>query len=255
MKKNQWKYLVTAVLLVAGVYSCQGSEEESVEDLQEGLKELEEELVAPPMWQEVRDGRYFSVELPMHMYPWDSLNADASLQYGYAGKVEEVTREHYVIVMIEDKDSIAKKEEQLNLHLDLDLKLHNELCLENMGVDFDKFEFLTSDPEPQTTNGLTYMVNEMRGEKGSVHIYYRLAVYEGERAFYQLLTWCLESQQEVCEEDMSHMIESFKELDEDQIMEHEGHNHEGHNHDDHNHDDHNHDGHNHDDHNHNHETH
>jgi len=227
MKINRWKFHVLALVMVGAMYSCQGAEEEGLEDLQEGLEEFEDEWV-DSKWKEDGDGNFFSLELPTRMYPREDLNPEASLQYGYVEDVGGEVMEHYVIVMLEDKDSIANKEEELNLHLHLDILSYNDICLENMGGGLDTFEILTPDPEPDVSNGMDYVINEMRGSMGDVYIYYRLAVFEGERAFYQVLTWCIENQREEFEEDMAHIIESFQEFEGRSGEDHAGHDHSDH---------------------------
>jgi hypothetical protein len=205
-----------AFLFAAGVVvACSGSDEETDldNDFSESLDSLEEELTER-LWNTDGDEEYFELELPYRMFPREDLNSDASLQYGYVQDIGGEVLEHYVIVMVEPMDSVAKHEQELDLHLDFDIESYNDLCLENMGGNMDTFEITTNDPVTNIVNGMECKINDMRGSKGDVSIYYRLGVYVGKRGYYQVLTWCIESQTEEFEDDMEKILASMKELEE-----------------------------------------
>ena len=84
-----------------------------------------------------------------------------------------------------------------------------------MGSD-NGFENLTTEPVVEDLHGLGCVRNELSrkliGNNGEVLLYYQMAIVEGENAFYQILTWCIDSQREDFEYEMEKIINSFKEI-------------------------------------------
>lgn len=160
----------------------------------------------------------FSVNLPAEMMNKYELNEDASLQYSDVHMEDQEdgsTMEfvHYVLVLMEDKDEIKANHADIGL----DLKAYNTLVIENFEeVHGDSFEILKIDSTTQDLNQLKSIKTEANlishEYTGDFKMYYKIAVLEGQNAYYQLFTWCLEEQRPTYETKMEAIILSFKEL-------------------------------------------
>ncbi len=194
--------------------SCKpvSEDQETVEDLNDAIDSLDVELINP-LWKSETDDDFFKIELPGRMYSRDDLNDEASLQYGYVQDMGNQVLEHYVVVLLEPKDSIRQEEKEHRLNLDFDVYSYNDFSVEGISGGLDSFVVFNPKPRARVINGMDCIINELRGNMGDVGIYYELAVFEGERAFYQVLTWCIESQKQEFVDDMEKIISSFKELE------------------------------------------
>lgn len=207
----KWKsvclFAMTGFLMIA----CNGSNsnEESLTDALEKLNEKLDEASGPETeWQTILDHPAFSVDLPMRMKFESSLNPDADLQYAYVEETDFGTKEHYVIVLIQYKDSIPDYDDE---SAEFSIEEFGNRASSDLGNSLDEYEIFTAEPEVEDVNGLECMRYEMSGGMGDVKIYYQMAVYKGDKAFYQLVTWTLQNQKEEFKGEMDRMISSFKE--------------------------------------------
>lgn len=188
---------------------CKGS----VDNVQQPLGIEDKGVVTVLGSQENQD--YFSITIPQRMRTMEELNSDALLQFGYVEEVNSPTDptffyEHFLVVLMETKAEIAGY--SVELHPEL-LSYHDH-ALELLRADREEFKVVEKEREAQQLNNLRVVQSEAicpnYNETDTGH--YFLAVFEGEKAFYQVLTWCPESQVAVFAPEINQFIRSFKEL-------------------------------------------
>jgi hypothetical protein len=196
-------------ILSLGFFACGSSEADTAKnDLTEALNELNEtDNSTSADWKTLNDNSYFSIQVPAHMAVESSLNAEASLQYAYVEQVGDAVKEHYMIVLMETHEEI----ESYDLDTEFDAASYGELSAENLGTGLDAYTIVTKNPEVKEVNGMDCVRYEMEGAMGDVEVYYELGVFEGEHAFYQVLTWTILDQKPEFKSDMDKIINSFKE--------------------------------------------
>ena len=116
-------------------------------------------------------------------------------------------KEFYLMVSIETHKQIKS----YGFSKDFNLDSYNKAVLSNVTENLDHFELLESDKENTDINQMKYRVSNIFGSLGAVNIFYKLAIFEGKKAFYQILTWTLDYQRSEFEEDMDKIIGSFNE--------------------------------------------
>lgn len=162
----------------------------------------------PKEWLTVEADSLFQIDLPINMSEKKDLNADASLEYAYMEKVAGIVKEHYVIVMTDTKKEI----ESYNLSVEFDAMSFSQAALESVVEGYDTYEILTTEPLIETINEMDCVIYEIEAALGDVKTYHMLAVFEGELAFYQILTWTLLDQKTEFKGKMTQMINSFTEI-------------------------------------------
>jgi hypothetical protein len=108
---------------------------------------------------------------------------------------------------METKEEIAS----YGLDMEFDAMSYRDISVAALAEGLDNYEVLTTEPEVEKVNGMDCVKNEMRGSLGEINVLYKLGVFEGEKAFYQVLTWCIEEQKATFASDMDKIIESFEE--------------------------------------------
>ncbi|MBI3136759.1 MAG: hypothetical protein HYZ14_18945 [Bacteroidetes bacterium] len=202
--------LTALAMLSLGFFACGSSEADKAQDeLTDALNELNEELntSSSTSWKTINDNSYFSIDIPDHMKVETTLNAEASLQYAYVEQVGTKVKEHYMIVLMETHEEIDSYE----LETEFDAASYGALSAENLGTGLDEYTIMTENPEVKEVNGMDCVRYEMEGAMGDVQVYYELGVFEGEHAFYQVLTWTILDQKPEFKADMDKIITSFKE--------------------------------------------
>lgn len=210
------RYLKTLIIAAPFLfYNCVGvesTEEHPVENEMDQLNELMDEMADDP----VPESADFALEVPERMMVMTELNPEADAQYGYVEEVvddngESKVLENYLIVMMETKEEMA----EYDVQLDWDAMSYRDNVIESLRDGVDKFIVETENPVIEEVNGMDCVKNEMIGtletRNGSIDLFYKLGVFEGEKAFYQVLTWCVGDQREQFEADMDRMINSFEE--------------------------------------------
>ncbi len=203
--------LSAIALLSMGFFACGGGA--TGEDAETMADDVEQSLDGTDMssnsteWMTNSDNEYFTVKVPKRMEAMRDLNAEASVQYGYVKEEGNQVKEHYLIVLMETKEEIAS----YGLDMEFDAMSYRDISVEALEGGLDTYEVLTKEPEIEKVNGMQCVKNEMRGELGDINVFYKLGVFEGENAFYQVLTWCIEEQKGEFGKDMDKIIESFKE--------------------------------------------
>lgn len=203
------RYSVFA-LLTFGLFSCSSSEaSDEGNNLEDALNELNETLESTGTNKSFRtvDDEYFTIDIPASMKPEYQLNPDAEIQYSYTEDMEYYVKEHYVIVMQETHEEIST----YDLGVEFDALSYGAVSVDHLGGGLDEYTILTTNPEVKKLNGMDCVRYEMEGSMGEVKVYYQLAVFMGEKAFYQVLTWTIQDQKPEFIDDMNKIIESFKE--------------------------------------------
>lgn len=198
-----------AGLMFLALAACGSSEsDDSKKELTDALNEMNKELESTDGdWRTISTNSYFDVDIPSKMTISTELNDEASVQYEYVQEVAGTVKELYMIVIMETKEEI----ETYELDMEFDALSYGDLSVANLEGGLDTYEVLTKNPEIESINGLDCAKYEMSGSLGAVGVYYKLGVFEGENAFYQVLTWTLEDQKSEFKGDMEKMINSFKE--------------------------------------------
>ncbi|MBK7129747.1 MAG: hypothetical protein IPM74_05430 [Crocinitomicaceae bacterium] len=154
-----------------------------------------------------KNSGFYEIDIPEHMEITSELNDEASTQYEWVSAEGSVTKEHYVIVLMETKEEIAS----YGLEGMFDALSYSELSVESIGSGLIEYNILTKAPKIEKINGMDCVRYQMDGSNGVVGVYYELGVFEGEKAFYQVLTWTIKDQKDEFKPQMDHIINSFKE--------------------------------------------
>lgn len=159
---------------------------------------------------------FFEIAVPAPMQEMDELNPTAIAQYGYVEEIaidslSSIVKEHYLIVLMELKSAIEGYPVQREIDA---MSYRNDAMNALLGAG-NGFQNLTPEPEIEQLHDLDCVRNELSrtiyGNNGEILLYYQLAIVEGENAFYQILTWCIDSQRQDFEYEMEKIINSFKE--------------------------------------------
>lgn len=231
MPKN---LLPLSLLFFVGFVSCSAEpEKKSEEDLNSTLEQLTEDI-AGPVWEMKSDGQLFEMEIPFQMEQMDELNPIASLEYGYTESLGGEVKENYVIVIPHLRSELEAETPDFHYNVEN----YSALSITTLMQDKSSYEII-NDVAQEEINGMPAMVHEIEAsiqvsDSLSVDAYYMLGVYEGVDAFYQVLLWTVQSQKDDFRSDMRHMIYSFRELGDHDIVHDHGQEdsdgHEGHNH-------------------------
>jgi len=158
-------------------------------------------------WKTDKSTGFYEIDIPERMEVMDDLNPDATSQFGYIKEEGDAAKEHYVIVLMETKEEIAT----YDLGFELDAMSYSELALQALEGGLDSYEVLTKNAKVEKVNGMDCVKNEISGSIGDVNVFYKLGLFEGEKAFYQVLTWTIEDQKDEFGPHMDKIINSFKE--------------------------------------------
>ncbi len=186
--------------------ACNGSSADELNVLEDDT--TNNAIDQPKEWFTVEADSLFQIDLPVNMIEKKDLNEDASVEYAYIEKISGVVKEHYVIVMTDTKKEI----ESYNLSVDFDAMSFSQAALESVVEGYDTYEILTAEPVIETINEMDCVIYEIEATLGDVSTYHMLAVFEGEMAFYQVLTWTLSDQKTEFKDKMTQLIHSFSEL-------------------------------------------
>ena len=88
-------------------------------------------------------------------------------------------------------------------------KVNNRTAV-NLDLILEDFEIINSQPKPVLINGIAAIKNEFKGRLGAYKVYYKMAIYETETDFYQLLIWCMQKHSDKHKTEMEGIIQSFE---------------------------------------------
>lgn len=163
--------------------------------------------------------RFIDISIPDPMQPIEHLNPDAIAQYAYIAELygengDTTILEHYLVVVMHEKSSISGYPDSLNLDA---MKYRNDVFnnLANAPT-MERLTLLTKEPVIEKINNQDCVRNEftalIKTQNNPVELYYKLAIFEAEKGFYQVMTWCPKSQKNTFQKDMDLIIDSFKEI-------------------------------------------
>lgn len=158
-------------------------------------------------WKTDNTSGFYEIDVPEHMEVTNELNDEATSQFEWVHEEGGTLKEHYLIVLMETKEEI----ESYDLGFDLDALTYAELSIQNLQGGLDTYNVITKEPKIETVNGMDCVKYEMEGAFLDVSVFYKLGVFEGEKAFYQVLTWTLKDQKDEFAPQMDKIIASFKE--------------------------------------------
>jgi hypothetical protein len=144
--------------------------------------------------------------VPAFMYEMPDLNDEADITYGYVEKVGEEVEELYVITLFETKKEIKS----YKLGFEFDALTYWELAAESLVDGLTDVEVVNKNLQIQDLDGKKFVQSEIRAKFEDLGVVYNLAVYESKKAFYQVLTWTIESQHKKFKETMNTIVKSLK---------------------------------------------
>lgn len=148
----------------------------------------------------------FSLDIPLILTQSTSLHDEASLQY------QNLQQELYVLAIEEPKNEIHDmiQQEEALANFTPDFEGYARLITENMDlrVRLDN----VSELKDTIINGHKAKTQTMESEIDGNKAYYWIGIFEGDKNYYQVITWTLLAKKELHLPKMKHMIYSFKEI-------------------------------------------
>jgi hypothetical protein len=145
-----------------------------------------------------------SVDVPDYMSPQDLENPEASFEYG------NIFKEHYLMMMIETKAEIAS----YNLGYEFTLEDYADLTVEGLSETIMNADIVKDNETPNNLNGMpfySYNVNGLLAEV-NMRIYYYISVFESDKSFYVVYSWCPAKDKNTYKPDMIEIANSMKEI-------------------------------------------
>jgi hypothetical protein len=148
----------------------------------------------------------YSIVLPKFLSKSNTLNNEASLQY------QNLLREFYVIVIDETKDEVhevVNNDDNL-FHISTDFDGYKRLITENtnLTINFDQINV----GKTKQVNNMPAHIQSMEGEIEGHKIFYKLALIEGKKHYYQIFVWTLYNNKNEYSDLMEGIINSFEEI-------------------------------------------
>lgn len=156
--------------------------------------------------QEVTIGNRYKLSVPSFLSESNELNDDASLQY------QNIWKEFYVITIDESKEEFVEAIEGNGLSglYNTDLEGYSQLILGffKEGIEGAKQSKMID----TTVNSLQAKLTAFEGRVEGIDVYYLMGMYEGEKGFYQVLTWTLKEKKDEYKSQMEKIVYSLKEI-------------------------------------------
>jgi hypothetical protein len=164
--------------------------------------------------QTIAVGEAFKVNIPNYFVEMWDVNPKADVQYGYISKEQDSAStdfedEIYVTIMILPKSELVETFADSGR---ITLNKVNNRTVVNLELILDDFEAVNKTPKPLMINGVNAIRNEFKGRLGAYEVFYKMAIFETESDFYQLLTWCMEKHANKHKAEMDAMINSFESI-------------------------------------------
>jgi hypothetical protein len=174
-------------------------------DLNATLENLEGEI-GEPMWA-YKSANDFEIEIPSLMEEKKNLNPTAEIQYGYTERMENEIKENYIIVLMDEFETAPA---------DGTILKYAEASLDTLMAGKESFDLL-NEPKVEDVNGISMVAQEvnatiMMSDTSVLDIFYVMGVYQGKKAYYQVVSWTIANQRDDFAKDMRRMVYSFKEL-------------------------------------------
>jgi hypothetical protein len=148
----------------------------------------------------------YSIEIPLMLTQATSLHDEASLQY------QNLQQELYVLAIEEPKNEIHDMihQEEALTNFTPDFEGYAKLITENMDLRV-RLDHVT-ELKDTIINGHKAKLQTMESEIDGNKAYYWIGIFEGDKNYYQVITWTLLAKKELHQSKMEHMIYSFKEI-------------------------------------------
>lgn len=147
----------------------------------------------------------FEIDLPKFLSKTQHIHNDATLQY------TDSEQEFFCIVIEEPNEefiALVSLEQDSTLGITPDFRGYTYILKENVKRNIQNLEILSESEDDLNGSNAQFMT--LRGEAQGVPIFYKLAYVEGPKHYYQIATWSSIDKQEVYEETMENIIESFR---------------------------------------------
>ncbi|MFY8010322.1 MAG: hypothetical protein ACOVNW_11500 [Flavobacterium sp.] len=146
----------------------------------------------------------YSLDIPDSFEKVDNLNDDASLQYQNAFK------EFYVIVMDEPKETFDTAVITNDVDMTPDLEGYFKAIQFNLKNAVKNIKIF--DQKNTEINGRAAKIFSVTGNVEGYAIFYRCAIIQGKKHYYQIMLWTEQKKGESYVQTMNQSINSFKEL-------------------------------------------
>lgn len=153
----------------------------------------------------------YTLKLPNYFIEMSDLNPNAILQYGFIEKLNDSETgdedEFFVTVDVLDKSDLKPSISDSGL---VSINKVNLRTAINLNLILDDFKTVIEQPKIELINGVSTMRNEFSGRLGMYNVFYKMAIFETEKYFFQLLTWCMKKHADKHKNEMDSMILSFE---------------------------------------------
>ena len=171
-----------------------------------------DELISEKPGQVISLVDSYQIVVPPYFEEMTDINPNAILQYGYISGQKDSSKldfddEIYVTVLTLPKNELASTFADTGR---ITLNKVNNRTAVNLQLILDDFKITEANPKPILINGFAAIKNEFRGRLGTYKVFYKMAIYESETEFYQLLTWCMQKHADKHSAEMEGMIQSFE---------------------------------------------
>lgn len=161
----------------------------------------------------------FKLYVPSYMEKIEDLHESADAQFVYieeesANSDPSGLKEHFLIVLSEKKTEI----ENYAVPVKPTLQSYHQDAIETMRMNEAMLKFNVEDSVSaiQQINGCQVIVSEITALTKTfdepIELYYKIAIIEGKKAFYQVITWCPLIQKPSFYLEMDKIVQSFQEL-------------------------------------------
>ncbi len=205
-----YNYLVTIFILLTLLSCGSTASNDKSSEINEGEKiELKNDT----------SDKGFKLYVPSYMEKIEDLHESADAQFVYVEDENTNSgatglKEHFLIVLSEKKTEI----ENYSVPVKPTLQSYHQDAIETMRMNEAtlKFNVLDSISPVQQINGCQVIVSEIttliKTFDDPMELYYKIAIIEGKKAFYQVITWCPLDQKPSFYLEMDQIVQSFQEL-------------------------------------------
>ncbi|AWK06603.1 hypothetical protein HYN56_21165 [Flavobacterium crocinum] len=143
----------------------------------------------------------YSLLIPETLSQTDQLNSIASIQF------QSTEQDFYIMVIEEVKDNFAKAIQEKKANITPDLEGYYNVITKH----FEEItkDFKIYDLEKKRINSSNAIVFSMSGINDDYPVFYRYAIIESDKTFYQIMSWTNTSQEKKYIDRMNKIIDSF----------------------------------------------
>ena len=154
----------------------------------------------------------WQILVPKYFQEMVDINPKATVQWGFINEEKDSSKagfedEIYLTVITLPKVELEPTFADTGR---ITLNKVNNRTAVNLDLILEDFEIINSQPKPVLINGIAAIKNEFKGRLGAYKVYYKMAIYETETDFYQLLIWCMQKHSDKHKTEMEGIIQSFE---------------------------------------------